>query len=254
MSKRSWAARTALIFSAAALVWALTGPPAAGKDRATRTKDIKKETARDVFGLGKVWHLDLTLSAKEWEKMQPTGGMRFPGAPGGPGGGGGFGGLPGGPQKPPEKGTEKPTDVHRGSGFGMEFPWACGEFTVDGKTYKNVGVRFKGNASYMTSSRGLKRNLKIELDHYDGDLRFQGLKTINLNAGAMDPTRGREALSFAIFRAAGVPAPRTAYAEVTLTIPGKYDKEFLGLYTFIEQVDRTFLKDRFKNGKGLLMK
>src|SRR6202011_1683316 len=38
------------------------------------------------------------------------------------------------------------------------------------------------------------------------------------------------------------------------TVPGKYEKEYLGLYVFIEQVDRTFLKDRFKNGKGLLMK
>src|SRR5205085_8062526 len=116
------------------------------------------------------------------------------------------------------------------------------------------GVRFKGNASYMASSRGLKRNFKIELDHYDTDLRFHGLKTINLNAGAMDPTKGREALSFAVIRAAGVPAPRTAYAEVTLTVPGKYDRELLGLYTVVEQVDRTFLKDRFKNSKGVLLK
>ncbi len=37
-------------------------------------------------------------------------------------------------------------------------------------------------------------------------------------------------------------------------MPGKYDKEYLGLYTVIEQVDKTFLKDRFKNNKGLLMK
>src|SRR5205823_8507436 len=103
------------------------------------------------------------------------------------------------------------------------------------------------------SARGLKRNFKIELDHYDTDLRFRGLKIINLNAGAMDPTKAREALSYAVFRAAGVPAPRTAFAEVTLTVPGKYDKEYLGLYTFVEPVDRAFLKDRFKTDKGLLM-
>ena len=36
-------------------------------------------------------------------------------------------------------------------------------------------------------------------------------------------------------------------------MPGKYEKEFLGLYTVIEQVDRTFLKDRFKNGKLQLL-
>src|SRR5205823_1015404 len=104
------------------------------------------------------------------------------------------------------------------------------------------------------SARGLKRNFKIELDHYDTDLRFRGLKIINLNAGAMDPTKAREALSYAVFRAAGVPAPRTAFAEVTLTVPGKYDKEHVGLYTLIEGVDKNFLKLHFKNSAGLLMK
>jgi spore coat protein CotH/Ca2+-binding EF-hand superfamily protein len=145
-------------------------------------------------------------------------------------------------------------DTHRGSGFGMEFPWVKGELTAGGKTYANIGIRYKGNASYMTSSRGLKRNFKIELDHYGAAQRFHGLKTLNLNAGAMDPTKMREALSFAVYRAAGVPAPRTAYAEVTLSVPGKYDQEFLGLYTVIEQVDKTFLQSRFKNANGLLMK
>src|SRR5262249_6085894 len=124
----------------------------------------------------------------------------------------------------------------------------------DGKTWKNVGARYKGNASYMASSRGLKRNFKIELDHYDDEQKYHGLKTLNLNAGAMDPTRAREVLSYAVFRAAGVAAPRTAFVQLTLTVPGKYDKELVGLYTLVEQVDKTFLKDRFKNNKGVLMK
>ncbi len=37
-------------------------------------------------------------------------------------------------------------------------------------------------------------------------------------------------------------------------MPGKYDRELVGLYTLIEQVDRTFLKDRFQDSGGLLMK
>ncbi len=57
-----------------------------------------------------------------------------------------------------------------------------------------------------------------------------------------------------MFRAAGVPAPRTAFAEVTLTVPDRYKKEYLGLYTLVEQVDRRFLKDHFQTDKGLLMK
>src|SRR5205823_2357852 len=50
------------------------------------------------------------------------------------------------------------------------------------------------------------------------------------------------------------PAPRTTFAQVMMSIPGKYDHELLGLYTVVEQVDKTFLKDRFKDGTGLLMK
>src|SRR5437868_12677515 len=107
----------------------------------------------------------------------------------------------------------------------------------------------------MASSRSAKRSLKVELDHFDENAaKFHGIRKLNLNCGAMDPTKGREALAFAALRAAGVPAPRTAYAEVTLTVPGKFDREYLGLYTLVENVDRRFLEDRFQTDKGLLMK
>ncbi len=56
------------------------------------------------------------------------------------------------------------------------------------------------------------------------------------------------------FCACGVPAPRTSFVELTLSVPGKYDHELVGLYTLIEQVDKGFLKDRFGEGGGLLMK
>src|SRR5262249_23143481 len=52
----------------------------------------------------------------------------------------------------------------------------------------------------------------------------------------------------------GVPAPRTLFAEVTLTVPGKYNKEYLGLYAVVESVDRRFLKDHFGTDQGLIMK
>jgi spore coat protein CotH len=58
----------------------------------------------------------------------------------------------------------------------------------------------------------------------------------------------------ALFREAGVPAPRTALAELTLTVPGRYEKAYLGLYTLVEPVDGAFLKDRFHTDKGLLLR
>ena len=204
-------------------------------------KDEKEKTSKDLFETTKVHEFHLEVEAKEYDKLPARGGMRFPGAPPAP-------------PKPAEKEEDKPADVHKGGGFGLEFPWVHGTFTAAGTAYKNVGLRYKGNASYMASTRSAKRNFKVALEHYEEEQRFQGLKTVNLNAGALDPTRAREALSYAVFRAAGVPAPRTSFARVTITVPGKYDKELLGLYTVVEQVDKSFLKSRFKKATGLLMK
>ncbi|HZT81216.1 MAG TPA: hypothetical protein VFA26_13385, partial [Gemmataceae bacterium] len=150
MSKRSWAAVTALTFAAAALAWAFAGPTAAKSPASGQGKpaEARKGAARNFFGLDKVHAFHLEISAKEWDKMQPVGGIGFPGRPGG------FGGP--GQQPAPKQGEER-RDVHRGGGFGVEFPWARGALTADGKTLKDVGVRFKGNASYMASARGLKR-------------------------------------------------------------------------------------------------
>ena len=125
---------------------------------------------------------------------------------------------------------------------------------VDDQTFPNVGLRYKGSGSYLASQYRAKRSFKIDFDRNDEDQTFHGLAKLNLNSGAMDPTRIREALAYAVFRAAGVPAPRTAFAEVTLTVPGKYDAEYLGLYTVVEQVDEQFLAAHFEDGEGLLLK
>ncbi len=175
--------------------------------------------AKTVFGLTKVHEFHLELTAKEWQTMQKVeGGMTL------------FG-----PKKVVIKPGEEGIERHRSAGFGLEFPWAHADLHANGKTYKNVGLRYKGNGSYASTDKVLKRNFKIELDHYDEDTRFHGLKTITLNAGAIDGSRLREVLAYAVFRSAGVPAPRTALARVTLTVPDKYDKEYVGLYTFADK-------------------
>lgn len=252
MNQRTWPTLTALAGTMLGLAWLLNQAAAqdSTKKDAKKSNAEKSAAAKDVFGLDKVHQFHLELAAKEYEKMQQVvSKMPFFGAPGKA------------PAKAPEKGPEKapekpaePPDIHKGNGFGTEFPWAHADLIADGQTLKNVGLRYKGNASYLASAKGAKRNFKIGLEHYEEELRYHGMKTLNLNAGALDATRAREALAYSVFRAAGLAAPRTAFAEVTLTVPGKYDREYLGLYTFVEQVDKTFLKQHFKSGKGLLMK
>jgi spore coat protein CotH len=64
----------------------------------------------------------------------------------------------------------------------------------------------------------------------------------------------RETVAYAIFRAAGVPAPRTAYAELTFNVPGLHENAPGGVYTVVENINKRFLKRALPPGTGLLMK
>ena len=238
MSRRFLPGATALFCGAllcCVLVCLRTTPVPAAADKQLAAKEAP---GKDVFGATKVWAIHLEIPAKEYEAMQPpAGGFGFPGAP---------------PAAPAPKAAKDKRDSERNL-FGTEFPWAQGELTAEGKTYKKVGVRYAGDITYFASARGLKRPLKIEFNKF-GDQQFHGLTSLDLHAMPMDPAKAREVLAYSVFRAAGVPAPRTAFAEVTLTVPGKYDKEYLGLYAVVENVDKRFLEDRFGTDKGVLMK
>ena len=115
-------------------------------------------------------------------------------------------------------------------------------------------MRYKGNGTILETMRVAKKSIKLDLDRHNSKLEFDGLNTINLHSGVTDPSKARETLGYAAYRAAGVPAPRTGLAEVTLTVPGKYDREYLGLFTIVEPIDKPFLKHHYKSDKGLLMK
>ncbi|MBX9583110.1 MAG: CotH kinase family protein [Gemmataceae bacterium] len=161
-------------------------------------------------------------------------------------------GPPGAPPKSPEpKPGER--ELHRNA-FGVDLPWARGTVVADGVTYPDVAIRYKGNGTFADASKTIKRSFRIDLDKRGGAARYHGLANLNLHCGVTDPSKLREALGYALYNAAGVPAPRTAFAEVRLTVPGKYDNELLGLYTVIEPVDRAFARARFGTDTGLLMK
>jgi putative membrane-bound dehydrogenase-like protein len=197
--------------------------------------DAKKASGKDLFEAGRVCAFHLEFPAREYEAMQPAvGGFDFTG-------------------NRPARPTARKKRASERNLFGTEFPWVEGHFTAQGITYRRVGVRYAGEITYFASSQGLKRPLKIEFTRF-GAPAFQGLTSLDLHAMPLDPAKGREVLAYAVFRAAGVPAPRTTFAEVTLTVPGKYTKEHLGLYAVVESVDRRFLQDRLGTDQGLLMK
>ncbi|HEX3315817.1 MAG TPA: CotH kinase family protein, partial [Gemmataceae bacterium] len=197
--------------------------------------------SRALFEPAKIWNVQITVDAKEYQAMQPRGGGGFPG----------FGGPP---RPKPVDGPKRPArEVHRNK-FGVDLPWATGTFTIGDQTFKDVGMRYLGNGTIGDASGTIKKSFKIDLDHFGEEARFLGVKKINLHCGVADPSKCRETLGYAAYRAAGVPAPRTSLAEVRLTVPGKYDRELLGVYTIVEHVDKPFLRAFFGTDKGLLMK
>jgi spore coat protein CotH len=190
----------------------------------------------DVYVPGKVWQVHVTLSAEEFAAMQPRGGFTF-----------------GAPPKEPPKPADPKREVHRNT-FGVDLPWASGSVVIGGENFEKVAIRYKGNGTIGDAARSVKKSLKIDLDRLGGSGQFGGSSSINLHCGVADPSKFRETLGYEIYRAAGVPAPRTVLAEVRLTVPGKHDRQLLGLYTIVEEVDKAFLKDRFGSNNGLLMK
>jgi putative membrane-bound dehydrogenase-like protein len=232
MRRRTLAVRAALIWFAillAGIVLPLSGAADDG-DAKGRPAD------HGLFGLTRVVPLQIEITADEYHAMQP------PAPAGGPGGPP----LAPQPKQPGERQSERNL-------FGIEFPWASGAVTVQDKRFQGVGLRYTGNASYTASAGGLKRSFVVDLDHAD-HAEFHGLHALQLQGEALDSTKAREALAFALFREAGVPAPRTTLAEVTLTVPGEHEKAYLGLYTLVEPVDRAFLKDRFHTDRGFLLR
>lgn len=191
-----------------------------------------------IFQLTGLHQIHLTISPVEWAALQTST----------PKGGGGTGGT--------DYTAQDGRLIHVGSGFGGYFPWARATFRVDKTEFKDVGLRYKGNFTFTSSSASapLFANFKLKIDAYGTRGTWDGVRTINLHPGVIDRSKMRDAIAFALFRGAGVPAPRTTYAEVFFTVPGLYTNTFGGLYTVIEDVNRRSLQRTLPPGTGLLMK
>ena len=116
------------------------------------------------------------------------------------------------------------------------------KITVPGKaaiTVKNVGLRLKGQASRGDS----KFPMKIKFDAFVKGQKFLGLKRMTLNNMVQDPSFIHEATAYKLYRAVGVPAPRTGYSRVF--VQGTY----FGLYLNIESIDKVFGKRWFPSTK-----
>lgn len=170
--------------------------------------------------------------------------------PGGPGRPGGPSGRLGGP---PLQGAEGKRNG-LASAMGIEFAYVRADLDFAGRPFKDVAVRYKGNGTFMESRGSLKRSLKLQLDRFVPGRKLAGMTTLNLHNCVTDASWMNEVLSHRLFRDAGVPASRTAYAQVYLNVAGRYTNQYMGLYSVVENVDSRFAWDRFGTKKGALFK
>ncbi|RIL09812.1 hypothetical protein DCC79_09935 [bacterium] len=119
------------------------------------------------------------------------------------------------------------------------------DLTVEGETYEEIGVRYKGLSSVRVQGR--KKPFNVSLDAFVPGQRLLGYDTVNLNNGFFDPSFVREALMYRQL-ADHMPAPQTAFAR--LDINGSY----FALYLAAEQIERTFLDRWFPGSDGILIK
>lgn len=181
--------------------------------------------------------------------------------------GGGFpGGVPGGP---PGRGGGPPGGANPpGANFGrddVEFwertpVYIPATVVFDDVSFRNAGLRLKGNSTLSSSWRSGVEKLPFRLnfdalEERDPDVRdqtFFGFPNLNLTSNSSDASFLRAKVVGDLFREAGVPAARTAFVRVF------FDRgegaRYLGLYTLVEVPDGPMLESLFGSSNGNLYK
>ncbi len=124
------------------------------------------------------------------------------------------------------------------------------DFWFDDELVPDVAVRPKGNSSLMSVAQSgtARMSLKVDFNFFNSARTLYGLKKANFNNGFSDPTLIREVLSYELFEQMGMPTPRTSFVDIWV------NDTHLGLYTMVEQVDKTFLTNHFADANGNLYK
>lgn len=229
------------------------------------SRKLTDQPSARFFGLTNLWMIHLTVSPEEFRRMEPPGGPPFDRLRRIEGG------IPtaeGGQPRPfleldrdraaaersDPNGPAPPEVIRRGGLSPVAFTFVSAALEFEGIPFGRVAVRYKGNSTFASTRNVLKRSFKIDFNDYVKGQHFFGMTKLSLNCNATDPSQIREAVSYAVYQRSGVPAARTAFGRVYLTVPGTYERQHLGVYTLVEQLDERFLEDRFGTRDGLLLK
>jgi hypothetical protein len=114
---------------------------------------------------------------------------------------------------------------------------------VDGQTYRNVGVHFRGNTSFRDVPDGYKRSLKVSFDFLDKKQHILGYKALELMNAAADATYLRSVLYLQMARDY-LPAPKANYMRVVI------NGENWGIYINSQPFNSDFVEQATGSSKG----
>jgi hypothetical protein len=237
-----------------------------------QTPSAPQLTADELFNPAKVWTVHLTMNREAFAKLTPQPAPPMP-PPLPPAGRGAAAGAPPPPPPPPVQmqvpsvlppemlkmavaGFLGPEGGRNGISAqrGIEFEYVHAAFEMEGRRFADVAVRAKGNGTFTPVARFPKPSVKIDLNKYVKGQKLGGVSTINLHNNITDASWMNEALAFRLYRDAGLPAPRTSWAKLYVTVTGGEARKYLGLYSLVENVDDDFTESRFKVEGGALLK
>ena len=117
-----------------------------------------------------------------------------------------------------------------------------------GKAIGLVGLRFKGSYGSLYDCFDANGNdicrklgMKIKFDEYVQGQHFYGVNRLNFQGYHYDDSYMKERLSYDLYRAMGVVAPRASWALLHV------NDEPQGLFGMVEDIDGRFTKDRWPN-------
>ncbi len=179
------------------------------------SSDAKELTFDDIFPMDRVLDVQITVSEQDWNKIRHQSrnfvqvlnkSRQF---------------------EPPEH----------------PYTYVEASVSIDGVEFPKVGIRKKG---FIGSQSDTRPSLKIKLNHVDKKGEIDGLTNLTLNNNQQDASQVSQFMGYALFNAIGSPAPRCAYAKVTVN--GKN----LGIYSHVESMRKPLRIRAFGNGKGVV--
>jgi len=135
-----------------------------------------------------------------------------------------------------------------------------GDLRYNGKLWKNVGFRLKGNSTLRSAwnSGNFKLPFRLNFDKFEDQYpgiknqHFYGFEELSFSPGFKDPSLIREKLASDIYRLGGIAAAKTAFYRVFVDIGSGL--KYWGLYCGVELPDDNMLLDQWGEENGNIYK